>query len=264
MFLEDIIAKRKIQLEREMSEIPPNDMIKRSETVSRSGGSFKKALEKKGLSVIAEVKKASPSKGLIQPDFNPVKLALAYERAGADAVSCLTEESYFQGSARYLEDIRKSVNIPLLRKDFIIDPYQIYQAKAIGADAVLLIAAVLDDEKLRELYDLAGSLSLDVLAEAHTEEEVNRLLALDFDIIGINNRNLKTFEVSLDNTKELIKLIPENKGIVTVCESGIKDNADMRFARDCGADGVLIGETLMRSGAEGIPSCMTALREGLL
>lgn len=263
MFLEDIIEKRRIQLEREMSETSFDEMKAKAENSDKPVHSFKNALSGNGLSVIAEVKKASPSKGLIQPDFDPVKIALAYEKSGANAISCLTEESYFQGSAKYLEDIRKSVNIPILRKDFIISSYQIYHAKAMGSDAVLLIAAVLDDSRLKEFYDIAKSLSLDVLAESHTEEEVTRLIDLGFDIIGINNRNLKTFEVSLENTNRLIKLIPENSGIVTVCESGIKDNADMRFARDCGAYGVLIGETLMRSGAEGIPQCMVALREGV-
>ncbi|MGN1103201.1 MAG: indole-3-glycerol phosphate synthase TrpC, partial [Huintestinicola sp.] len=213
------------------------------------------------LSVISEVKKASPSKGLIQPDFDPVKIAVEYEKAGAKAISCLTEEHYFHGSSTYLADIRKSVNIPLLRKDFIFDEYQIYEAKAIGADAVLLIAAMLTDDELKPLYDLAHSLGLDVLCEAHDDEEVLRLVRMGCDIIGVNNRDLKTFRVDIENTKRLAGLIPENT--LLVCESGIKNNEHMKSARDWGADGVLIGETLMRSGLTGISECMKSLREGV-
>lgn len=261
MFLDDILTKRKIQLDREMSEISPDEMKKRAESADFPVRSFKNALAKKGLSVISEVKKASPSKGLIQPDFEPAKIAEAYEKAGADAISCLTEESYFQGSVKYLREVRGAVNIPVLRKDFIIDSYQIYEAKAVGANAVLLIAAVLDDSTLREYNKIARSLGLDVLAEAHDREEVLRLADIGFDIIGVNNRNLRTFEVSLENTRTLREFVP--KDCVFVCESGIKTNADMRFAYDSGADAVLIGETLMRSGLAGIPRCMETLREGL-
>lgn len=262
MFLDDIIEKRKIQLAREMSEISPGEMKKRAENAELPVRGFKAALLKSGLSVIAEVKKASPSKGLIQPDFDPVKIAAAYENSGANAISCLTEESYFQGSAQYLADICKAVSIPVLRKDFVTDSYQIYEARALGASAVLLIAAALDDNTLSEFYSLARSLELDVLAEAHNEEEVSRLVKIGCEIIGVNNRDLKTFEVSLENTKRLRKFIPE--GTVFVCESGIKNNADMHFALDNGANAVLIGETLMRSGLAGIPECMSALREGTL
>ena len=261
MFLEEIIEKRKNQLEREMSEVSFSDMRARAESVPASGRSFKAALKKPGLSVIAEVKKASPSKGLIQPDFQPVRIAAEYEKAGACAISCLTEESYFQGSARYFEDIRQQVGIPMLRKDFIIDSYQIYHAKAMGADAVLLIAAVLDDSRLSEYYSLAKSLGMDVLAEAHNEEETDRLLKTGADIIGINNRDLKTFAVDIENTKRLLPAVPA--GIVTVCESGIKSPEDMKSIAGWGADGVLIGETLMRSGAGGISDCFERLVSGI-
>lgn len=260
MILDEIIEKRKIQLAGEKGKISLDELKKLIKAAPETR-SFKNALKAERLSVIAEVKKASPSKGLIQPDFEPVKIAREYEKAGAAAISCLTEEHYFQGSSEYLREIRKNVNIPVLRKDFIFDSYQVYEARAIGADAVLLIAASLDDKKLEELFKLAKELGMDVLGEAHDEAEVMRLANIGFDIIGVNNRNLKTFEVSLENTKRLSKLIPENA--VFVCESGIKTNADMRFARDCTADAVLIGETLMRSGAEGIADCMAALREGV-
>lgn len=262
MFLDEIIAKRRIQLEREMSRVSVAEMIRRGENADFGVHSFKNALKADGLSVIAEVKKASPSKGLIQPDFDPVNTARAYERAGARAISCLTEEAYFQGSSEYLAKIRKNVSIPILRKDFIFDPYQIYEAKAIGADAVLLIAAVLDDVNFSKLYKLAHSLGLDVLCEAHDDEEVMRLVSMGCDIIGVNNRDLKTFEVSLQNSKRLRRLIPE--GTVMVCESGIKNSDDILFAaNECRADAVLIGETLMRSGVEGIPECMASLLGGL-
>ena len=260
MILDEILEKRKIQLAGEKGKISLDELKKLIKAAPETR-SFKNALKAERISVIAEVKKASPSKGLIQPDFDPVKIAREYEKAGAAAISCLTEEHYFQGSSEYLREIRKNVNIPVLRKDFIFDSYQVYEARAIGADAVLLIAASLDDKKLEELFTLAKKLGMDVLGEAHDEAEVMRLANIGFDIIGVNNRNLKTFKVSLENTKRLSKLIPENA--VFVCESGIKTNADMRFAHDCTADAVLIGETLMRSGAEGIADCMAALREGV-
>lgn len=261
MILDDITEKRKIQLEREMAKTSPEEIKKRAEAAEFPVHSFKNAIAAEGLSVIAEVKKASPSKGLIQPDFDPAKIAREYEKAGAKAISCLTEEHYFQGSSEYLSEIRKNVNIPILRKDFIFDPYQIYEAKAIGADAVLLIAAILTDDEFMPLYKLAHSLGLDVLCEAHTEEEVNRLVNMGCDIIGVNNRDLKTFNVDIANTARLGRLIPENT--LLVCESGIKDNADMKYAKESGADGVLIGETLMRSGLGGISECMKSLRAGL-
>ena len=261
MILDDITAKRKIQLEREMAKISPDEMKKRAAAANFPVHSFKSAIAAEGLSVIAEVKKASPSKGLIQPDFDPVKIACEYEKAGARAISCLTEEHYFQGSSEYLAQIRKNVNIPILRKDFIFDPYQIYEARAIGADAVLLIAAILTDDEFKPLYELAHSLGLDVLCEAHTEEEVNRLVNMGCNIIGVNNRDLKTFNVDIGNTQRLAKLIPE--GTLLVCESGIKNNDDMKYAEKSGADGVLIGETLMRSGLGGISECMKSLRAGV-
>ena len=265
MFLEDIIEKRKEQLDREKEKISFDEIKAAAENALKASNGFskarfKKAISQKGLSVIAEVKKASPSKGLIQPDFHPVETALAYEKAGAAAISVLTEEHYFQGSPEFLSEIRKNVDIPLLRKDFIIDPYQIYHAKALGADAVLLIAAVLDDGEFSEYYSLAKSLDMDVLAEAHNEEEVERLLNLGADIIGINNRDLKTFKVDIENTKRLLPCIPEE--VTTVCESGIKTHEDMVNIAAWGANAVLIGETLMRSGIGGIADCFRKLVSG--
>lgn len=260
MILDEIVEKRKIQLEREKAAADFETVKRAAEKLDRKCISFKNALAKPGrLSVISEVKKASPSKGLIQPDFDPVKIAMEYESCGADAVSCLTEEHYFQGSSEYFKAIRQAICLPMIRKDFIIDEYQIYEARLMGADAILLIAAVLDDEKLKHFGDIAHSLGLDILAETHDESELERVLALDFDIIGINNRNLKTFEVTLETTARLAGMIPEGKVIIS--ESGIRDNADMKTVRDYGADAVLIGETLMRSG--NIGATLTALRENV-
>lgn len=260
MILDEIVEKRKIQLEREKAAADIETVKKAAERLDRQCISFKNALAKPDrLSVISEVKKASPSKGLIQPNFDPVKIAKEYETCGADAVSCLTEEHYFQGSSEYFKAIRQAIGLPMIRKDFIIDEYQIYEARLMGADAILLIAAVLDDEELKRFGDTAHSLGLDILAETHDENELERVLALDFDIIGINNRNLKTFEVTLETTARLAGMIPEGKVIVS--ESGIKDNADMKTVRSYGADAVLIGETLMRSG--NISATLTALRENV-
>lgn len=260
MILDEIVEKRKIQLEREKAAADIETVKKAAERLDRQCISFKNALAKPDrLSVISEVKKASPSKGLIQPNFDPVKIAKEYETCGADAVSCLTEEHYFQGSSEYFKAIRQAIGLPMIRKDFIIDEYQIYEARLMGADAILLIAAVLDDEKLKRFGDTARSLGLDILAETHDESELERVLALDFDSIGINNRNLKTFEVKLETTARLAGMIPEGKVIVS--ESGIKDNADMKTVRSYGADAVLIGETLMRSG--NIGATLTALRENV-
>lgn len=260
MILDEIVEKRKIQLEREKAAADFETVKKAAEKLDRKCISFKSALVKPDrLSVISEVKKASPSKGLIQPNFDPVKIAKEYETCGADAVSCLTEEHYFQGSSEYFKAIRQAIGLPMIRKDFIIDEYQIYEARLMGADAILLIAAVLDDEKLKRFGGIARSLGLDILAETHDESELERVLALDFDIIGINNRNLKTFEVTLETTARLAGMIPDGKVIVS--ESGIRDNADMKTVRGYGADAVLIGETLMRSG--NIGATLAALRENL-
>lgn len=259
MILDDITEKRKIQLEREKSVISDEEMKKLAEKSDMPVISLSDALKTGRLSVICEVKKASPSKGLIKADFDPVAIAKEYEAAGADAISCLTEEFYFKGSSEYLKEIRKAVNIPILRKDFIFDEYQVYEAKYIGANAVLLIAAILSAAQLERLYKLAQSLGLECLAEVHSPEELEKVSALDFNILGVNNRNLKTFEVDLNTTAKLKKHIPEGK--ILVSESGIKTNGDMRLIRELGADAVLIGETLMRSS--NISAELSALREGV-
>jgi indole-3-glycerol phosphate synthase len=207
---------------------------------------FKSVLHQPGVpTLIAEVKKASPSAGVIAEDFNPVQRAVDYELAGADALSVLTDEKYFQGSLRFIAAIREQVQLPILRKDFIVSPLQVYESVITGADAILLIVAALDDKTLRECHELAQSLQLDVLVEVHDMPEMDRALDLGAGIIGINNRNLKTFEVDLQTTIELGPEIPAD--CLGVSESGIKTPDDVAFIRKEGIDCFLIGETLMRS-----------------
>lgn len=246
MILDDIVEKRKEQLEREKENFPLEDMKEMALNSKRVSLDFKAALKADGISIISEVKKASPSKGIISEDFRPTEQAKAYEEAGADAISCLTEEHFFKGAGKYLSDIRASVNLPILRKDFIFDEYQIYEAKVLGADAVLLIAAILPEEELLKLSLLAASLGLFCLTEVHNEEELQKVIRCKCDIIGINNRDLKTFHVDLNTTKRLAKLVPYDA--VLVSESGMKNGADIKEVKEYGADAVLIGETLMRSG----------------
>lgn len=250
MILDDIAERRKEQLARDMAAVPLPEIKASAEAaaLTETGRSFKNALRSLPRpAIIAEVKKASPSKGIISEDFRPAEQAAAYQRAGAAAVSCLTEEYYFKGSAEYFRAVRKVIDIPMIRKDFIIDPYQIYEAKVMGADAILLIAAILSTEQMREYRQIAESLKMDVLAESHNEEELISVINAGCTVFGINNRNLKDFTVTLDTTKRLAEMIPKD-GIL-VSESGISTAEDMKFLADCGADAVLIGETLMRSGS---------------
>ncbi|MDB6156035.1 MAG: Indole-3-glycerol phosphate synthase [Chthoniobacteraceae bacterium] len=198
------------------------------------------------LGLIAEVKKASPSAGTIAENFDPVAIAEAYEAAGAHAVSVLTDEEFFKGSLRYLTQIRKAVSLPCLRKDFIIHDAQIYEASVAGADAILLIVAALEQEALESLYQTAQTCQLEVLVEVHSLEELDRALDLGAKIIGINNRNLTTFEVDLKATEELSEEVPD--GIILVSESGIKTRADTQRVFDVGCNAILVGETLMRTG----------------
>jgi indole-3-glycerol phosphate synthase len=209
------------------------------------------------VAVIAEVKKASPSAGIIAPNFNPLSQAREYTRGGAHALSVLTDEKYFHGHLSYLKQIREQVDLPLLRKDFIVHELQVYESVVAGADAILLIVASLDDEHLRLLYDVAKTCQLDVLVEVHDMPEMERALELGADMIGINNRNLKTFEVDLATTEALSEEIPNDT--VAISESGIKTGDDVRRVRAAGINAVLVGETLMR--AKNVPE---KLRELLL
>ncbi|GFN30656.1 indole-3-glycerol phosphate synthase TrpC [Paenibacillus xylaniclasticus] len=250
MFLDKIVETKKQEVaelsarfslnayERRIAEMPSTLGFERS--VSAAG-------RKRPMGLIAEVKKASPSKGLIRDDFHPVQLAKAYEAAGTDCISVLTDREYFQGANEYLQAVRESVNVPLLRKDFTIDYRQIYEARDIGADAILLIAAILSKSQLSEFHDIAKSIGLDALVEVHDRRELEMVLELDkATLIGINNRDLRTFVTDLKTTEELIGIIPQGKGITIISESGIAGPDDMAFLQAAGAHGVLIGEHFMR------------------
>jgi indole-3-glycerol phosphate synthase len=216
---------------------------------------FAGALRGNGVRLIAEVKKASPSKGLLCPDFKPVEIAQTYAKNGAAAISVLTEEKHFQGNLEYLAAIREKVNIPLLRKDFIFDEYQIYESAAYGADAILLITAILEKETLEEFLKLAESLKLDCLVEVHNEEELFKAMLAGAEIIGINNRDLNTFKVDTNTTRRLKMLIPSEN--IVVSESGINSRDDMKKMKECKVNAVLVGEALMT--AKDIPAKMKEL-----
>lgn len=211
---------------------------------------IKQKNHQKQAAVIAEVKKASPSKGVIRKDFDPVAIAQSYERSGATCLSVLTDVDFFQGSDQYLEIVKASSSLPVLRKDFIVDAYQVYESKAIGADCILLIAAILDIEKLHELYDLAMSLNLDVLVEVHNKLELDKALTLSPAMVGVNNRNLKTFEVSLDTTLDLLAYIPSD--VVVITESGISKRVDVDRMLANEVYGFLVGEAFMREDEPGL------------
>lgn len=259
--LDEIMAYHREQLPGRMRDVPLAD-LRALASVAEPPRDFYEALSRPGVSLIAECKKASPSKGLMVAHYDPVGLARTYVLAGASAVSILTDARHFQGSLEHLRDVKEAMldnlnsgtgsdsapsssAVPLLRKDFIFHPYQIYEARAAGADAILLIAAVLSDGDLRELLNLTHELDMNALVEVHKEEEMERALAVGPRVIGINNRDLQTFEVDFENTGRLRELIPE--GVVTVGESGIKTPGDVRRLRDLGIDAVLVGETLVRS-----------------
>ena len=207
--------------------------------------SFEKVISSPGISFICEVKRASPSKGMIAPDFPYREIAMEYEEAGADAISVLTEPDYFLGKGEYLTEISRSVSLPLLRKDFTVDPYQIFEAKVLGASALLLICALLDTETLKEYMKICDSLGLSALVEAHDEAEIHSALTAGARLIGVNNRNLKTFEVDFENSIRLRSLVPA--GTAFIAESGIRTADDVKRLYQAGVNGVLIGESLMRS-----------------
>ncbi|MBS4039818.1 MAG: indole-3-glycerol phosphate synthase TrpC [Flavobacteriales bacterium] len=249
MILDKIVAYKRKKIEVEKQQLPIDLLLKQLENIEEPRN-FKKALKKeKGLSIIAEVKKASPSKGIIREDFRPLEIVNLYNENKVEAISVLTEDKFFLGSPQYLKDIKNSTYLPLLRKDFIIDSYQIYQTKALGADVILLIAAILTQKQLIDFQKLAVQVGLHCLVEVHTREELEVVLETEADIIGINNRNLQTFETTLETTRELIEMIPRDK--IVISESGIHGRGDMKYLADLGVDGVLIGEGLMRASSIG-------------
>ena len=247
--LNEIAARTKERIAEEKFKVPLRELISQQNSDLAKHAeekiSFLEALKKPGMSYICEVKKASPSKGLIAPDFPYLDIAKEYEQAGASAISCLTEPFYFQGADRYLQEISQAVELPVLRKDFTVDEYMIYQAKAFGASAVLLICAILDNSQLKAFGELAQDLGLDALVEAHDEWEADRALNLDAKIVGVNNRNLHDFTVDMGNSIRLRSMAPADR--VFVSESGIKTAEDIRILYENKVDAVLIGETLMRS-----------------
>ena len=242
--LEEIAEKTRERIRKEKRQFPL-DQLKTLAEKAPQQPSFLEALKKSGMSYICEVKKASPSKGLIALEFPYLEIAKEYEAAGASAISCLTEPFYFMGSDIYLREITETVDIPVLRKDFTVDKYMIYQAKAFGAAAVLLICAILNDQELLEYRELAETLGMDALVEAHDENEVARALKTGAKIVGVNNRDLKTFKVDMNNSIRLRNLAPDN--VVFVSESGIKNAGDIAILERNRVGAVLIGETLMRS-----------------
>ncbi len=245
--LDEIMTFHRENLPKIMRENPLAD-LRALASVAPPTLDFYAVLKRPGVSLIAECKKASPSKGLIVPHYDAVEIAQAYAKAGASAISVLTDGRHFQGSLADLRDVKEAVGkkkVPVLRKDFIFDPYQVYEARVAGADALLLIAAVLGDTDLKELLALTQRLEMNALIEVHTEEEVARVLPLQPRIIGINNRNLQTFAVDFDNTARLRQLIPAE--VVIVGESGIKTAVDVRKMAQIGVDAILVGETLVKS-----------------
>lgn len=250
--LDEIADKTRGRIEEKKKLIPLEEMRRQAEerlkediSIPGKGGRFAQALSGEGMHFICEVKKASPSKGVIAGEFPYVAIAKEYEKAGANAISVLTEPFYFQGRNEFLTEIRKEVSIPLLRKDFTVEEYMLYEAKVIGADAVLLICALLEKEQLKEYKGIADALGLDALVEAHNEAEVEMALEAGAGIIGVNNRNLKDFTVDIGNSLRLRKQV--SKDILFVSESGMKTREDITRLEENGTNAVLIGETLMRS-----------------
>lgn len=243
--LDEIVEKTKERIEMEKGIISLDDLKNEVSLMKCSDEfPFKKALSEDNISIIAEVKKASPSKGLISDDFDYLAIAKEYESAGASAISVLTEPYFFMGADDYLKEIAEEVSIPVLRKDFVVDEYMIWQAKALGASAVLLIVSVLDIVQLKKYLDLAHDLGLSAIVEAHDGDEIMRALTVGAEIIGVNNRNLKDFTVDIENSISLRRCVSED--VIFISESGIKTKEDIRRLKENNVDAVLIGETLMK------------------
>lgn len=249
MILDDLAAATRARVERKKAQIPLETVKEQALNLAAKEGTFtfpfEQAIAKEGISFICEVKKASPSKGIIAEDFPYLEIAREYEKAGADCISVLTETDYFKGEDRFLQEINDAVQIPTIRKDFIIDEYMIYEAKLLGASCVLLIAALLDTETIRQYKAICDQLGLSALVEAHDEAEAASALEAGARMVGVNNRNLKDFTVDIHNSTRLRERVPRN--VLFVAESGIKTAEDITELVSAGVNGVLIGETLMRS-----------------
>ena len=251
-YLKKILETTRISVSERKKISPLSKLGSRSVDVESTRGfknSLIKSVEKNNIAVIAEMKKASPSLGLIRKEYEPEELAQHYAKANAACLSVLTDEPFFQGSIEHLTSVRKSVDLPLLRKDFIIDEYQVYESRFQGADCILLIAAALTQNQLKDYYQLAIELKLDVLVEVHTYEEVEKALSINANLIGINNRNLKTFEVDLETTKHLTQYIPQE--VLVVSESGIKTREDVQKICSYGVSIFLVGEAFMKADNPG-------------
>ncbi len=250
--LKKILDRKQQEIAQRSQTVSLQQMMAHAEDADAPRG-FVTAIEAKvnagKAAVIAEIKKASPSKGLLRANFMPAEIAKSYEQHGAACLSILTDRDFFQGDEAYLEQARAATSLPVIRKDFIIDPYQVYEARAINADCILLIVSALNDQQLNDLTDLALNLDMDVLVEVHDAAELERALLLNLPLIGINNRNLSTFETRLETTLELLNQIPDNQTVIT--ESGIHTPADVALMRDNDVNGFLIGEALMRADDPG-------------
>ena len=258
--LEQLAAHARHRVEQAAKQHPLEEVKRSALALPRGDFAFERALGKPGMSFICECKKASPSKGLIAPDFPYLSIAGAYAEAGADAISVLTEPKWFLGSDTFLREIAAQVQVPCLRKDFTVDAYMIYEAKLLGASAVLLIVSLLREEQLRTYMEICDELGLSALVEAHDEEEVRTALRAGARVVGVNNRNLKDFSVDTENSRRLRELVPED--VIFVSESGVRDVEDIRRLSAMGADAVLIGETLMR--AKDKKAMLAAFREAAL
>lgn len=248
MILDKIVEDKKVRLVEHKARVSEEQIRREAENIIKEGdirvNLFHNALASDGISIIGEFKKASPSLGKIDSKIDLMERIDEYN-ASVDAISCLTEEDHFNGNIEYLKQIRNVSLLPILRKDFMIDEYQFYEARVIGADAILLITAILDDTQMRDFYQLARELKLDVLVETHDEYEIERALKIDPRIIGVNNRNLKDFSISLENTGRLKKYIPDDK--ISVAESGIMNDSDVEYLKEVGVDAFLIGRAFMES-----------------
>ncbi|MET1023877.1 MAG: indole-3-glycerol phosphate synthase TrpC [Pseudoxanthomonas sp.] len=250
--LDTILARKREEIAARSAIVPLADLIARVDAAPQVRGfadALRRTIASGEAGVIAEVKKASPSKGVIRPDFNPADIAVSYQFGGASCLSVLTDEDFFQGSDAYLQQAREACTLPVLRKDFTIDAYQVYEARVLGADCILLIVAALDDQQLVALADLAMQLGMDVLVEVHDIDELERALQVPAPLLGINNRNLRTFEVSLQTTLEMKQAVPRDRLLVT--ESGIVTPDDVATMRGQGVHAFLVGETFMRAAEPG-------------
>ena len=242
--LQKIVANTRASLANKKVELPLEKIQSSLENLKLPRGKFKDHISSKDEAIIAEIKKASPSAGVIKEDFDPTKIAMEYESFGASALSILTEEDFFMGSVEYLKEVKKITSLPILRKDFMIDEYQIYESKLIGADCILLIASILTDQEIEDFISTAEKLELDYLIEVHDEKELNRVEHFEDALIGVNNRNLETFEVDLNNSVRLRNTFKQKN--IFIAESGIKSREDMNYLKMNNIKVFLIGESLMR------------------